>query len=1039
MTKTLMTTQLFALTLFFLLFPLSAQDSVTIGSAGGEVGQPADMPVYIRDIPGTLLDADNTVGNVIHQMAVRLSFDASLVDSIQFVKAGVTSVNNPDVFIAIQGDGVVNLAAGYLNVPFPVTLGAAAPGDLIGLLRVVPSSAADGRVIAFSVVNSPGANILGDDTGFLQERIEDGNLTVSVGAVNVGGTGGGLPSVQSFTATPQTIDQGDSSRLAWSVTDADSVSISPTVGTVATSGSFDVSPSQSTVYTLTATNDAGSIQRSVTVNVQTNTQDPPVIDFFNANPTTVVSGNESTLSWSVRNAATVTIDNNIGTVSSTGSRAVAPSNNTTYTLIASNGGGSVSATVTIAVTTARIPVVSSFTVSPTEIVQGDNATLSWNVESAETIDIDQGIGRVSGQGSATVSPDADTVFTLLAQNEFGSVTATASLRVVTAPVISSFSASRDSINVGESVQLTWASEGGNTAVIQPGNLNVNTSGSLTLSPGETTTYRLSVTGDGGTTSAETTVNVEGPASLRLNTDEVPFGDQTSALQVRLSASNAQAFSWQVASKPDWLQTLPEEGEVAAGDSDTVRLLVDRAYLFPGQEMAGTLTLSAAGLANVSVPITLSRPVSKSGEHHLFFPLLEGGSDKMTHLGFTNLNNEAATLDVLIFDQQGGLLEGPNRQTLAGLAGAQIQFDAEPAAWAVATLTVDGVASPLFSGVANVRSVDGEELYTLSPVSDSEPFVYVPHIAQDVNQFYTLGAAVNLSDANQTLRLGAAETNGFTLGAVDPGGQAFFNFAEVMGGTIQGPGWGDITLDGSGTDRVIGAEVFGLVPDTGVRQSVGVGLNQQSAQELYFVHIAGDTSRFWTGIVLINIGDVVTNVTVESYSADGDLVTSQALEFNAGEKRTFLVSAGRFDFGEGAAWLRVVADQPMTGYELFGTLPPGDQFAGFETITNLSNRLAIPHTENGVSAGGWTGVALVNPADQTANIQLRLVAADGTIKATKTETLNPKVKLVQLASNLFDSDIAAGDVILIESSENIAGFVLYGSGSQTMGALVAWPY
>ena len=56
----------------------------------------------------------------------------------------------------------------------------------------------------------------------------------------------------SFTASDTSIDRGDSSRLAWNVTDADSVAISGISATGLT-GTEDVSPSSDTTYVLTAT------------------------------------------------------------------------------------------------------------------------------------------------------------------------------------------------------------------------------------------------------------------------------------------------------------------------------------------------------------------------------------------------------------------------------------------------------------------------------------------------------------------------------------------------------------------------------------------------------------------------------------------------------------------------------------------------------------------------------------------------------------------------------------------------------------------
>ena len=81
------------------------------------------------------------------------------------------------------------------------------------------------------------------------------------------GCDGDKPIVLDFSASPSTINQGESSTLAWDVSKAGTVTITPGVGTVASSGSTSVSPGVTTTYTLTATNSSGSNTASFTVNV----------------------------------------------------------------------------------------------------------------------------------------------------------------------------------------------------------------------------------------------------------------------------------------------------------------------------------------------------------------------------------------------------------------------------------------------------------------------------------------------------------------------------------------------------------------------------------------------------------------------------------------------------------------------------------------------------------------------------------------------------------------------------------------------------
>jgi peptidoglycan-associated lipoprotein len=78
----------------------------------------------------------------------------------------------------------------------------------------------------------------------------------------------------------------------------------------------------------------------------------PVINFFNAEPTTIDKGQGSSLRWSVNNATTLTIDQAIGQVSPNGRRTVYPADTTTYTLSAANSQGeSTTATVTVTINT----------------------------------------------------------------------------------------------------------------------------------------------------------------------------------------------------------------------------------------------------------------------------------------------------------------------------------------------------------------------------------------------------------------------------------------------------------------------------------------------------------------------------------------------------------------------------------------------------------------------------------------------------------------------------------------------------------------
>jgi PKD repeat protein len=76
---------------------------------------------------------------------------------------------------------------------------------------------------------------------------------------------------------------------------------------------------------------------------------PPSIASFSASPSTVRSGEASTLSWSVTGATNLSVAPAIGDVTGTSSIVVAPAATTTYTLTATNAGGSDVESVTVTV------------------------------------------------------------------------------------------------------------------------------------------------------------------------------------------------------------------------------------------------------------------------------------------------------------------------------------------------------------------------------------------------------------------------------------------------------------------------------------------------------------------------------------------------------------------------------------------------------------------------------------------------------------------------------------------------------------------
>lgn len=152
------------------------------------------------------------------------------------------------------------------------------------------------------------------------------------------------PAIYSFYASQYSIAVPDYTTLTWSVANnASSVYINGQ--SLATSGSWQVNPSVTTTYTLTVTAPGGTASSQLTINVIP----PPTINSFATNASSVVSGFPALLSWNIGDATSVSINNGVGSVATSGSRMVYPTATTTYTILASGPGGTRTSQVTVSV------------------------------------------------------------------------------------------------------------------------------------------------------------------------------------------------------------------------------------------------------------------------------------------------------------------------------------------------------------------------------------------------------------------------------------------------------------------------------------------------------------------------------------------------------------------------------------------------------------------------------------------------------------------------------------------------------------------
>lgn len=251
-----------------------------------------------------------------------------------------------------------------------------------------------------------------------------------------------VPIISTFKADPASVSAGKATTLSWEVFGASSININQGIGGVSSKNSVVVKPLETTTYILTADNGYKSMTEEVTVTVDTSSITPtttaneittaPIIATFTLVPSAITLGDNTTLTWDVMGARSVSIIPGIGTVPSTGYAFLIPAGPTTYTLTAINSFGTETATASVTISTdptGTLPVINAFNASPSTISAGGASTLTWDIAGATVITIDQGIGKPASNFSQPVYPTETTAYTLTAINSTGTDNMTVTVTV----------------------------------------------------------------------------------------------------------------------------------------------------------------------------------------------------------------------------------------------------------------------------------------------------------------------------------------------------------------------------------------------------------------------------------------------------------------------------------------------------------------------------------------------------------------------------------------------------------------------------------
>ena len=815
------------------------------------------------------------------------------------------------------------------------------------------------------------------------------STTYTVTATNLGGSGTGTVTIQVndvspysivYSGSPFTLTKGTAmttatpSALGGTVT---SWSISPSLPAglsfSTTNGAISGTPtaiSSSTQYTVTASNTGGSSTATVTITV--NDAAPNSIT-YSGSPFTLNKGTTMTTATPTSSGGTVTgwsispsLPAGLSFSTSTGAISGTPtvtSSSTSYTVTASNTGGSATTTISIVVNDAP-PTGVAYSGSPFTLTKGvsmttatpsssGGAVTSWSVSPSlpTGLSLDSSTGAISGTPTAITSAAN---YTVTAANSGGSTSTVVSI-VVNDVAPSSITYSPSSLSLTKDVTMsavTPTSSGGTVTSWSitpslPAGLSFSTStGAISGTPTSITTstsFTVTASNTGGSATAIVTiqVNMAPPSSITYSPSSLTLAKGVSMTTVTPTASGGAVSSWSIT--PSLPSGLTFDTSTGAISGTPTAVSSSTAYTVTATNAGGsgtaTVTIAVNDIAPSGVtytPSTLS--LTKDSAMTTVTPTSSGGT-------VTSWSISGTLPSGLSFSTSTGAISGTPTAITSATTYTVTASNTGGSATTTVTILVNDAAPVIAYSPSSLTLTKGSAMTTLTPTS-SGGTVTSWSISPSLPTGLTFNTSTGAISGTPTA---VSSSNNYTITATNLGGSG----TAVVAVQVNDISPYSIVYTGSPFTLEKGTAMTTATPSAGGGAVTSWSISPSLPAGLLFSSSTGAISGTPTAV------SSTTQYTVTASNTGGSSTATVTITVNDIGPSNIVYSGNPFTLTKDSAMTTAtpsVSGGTVTSWSISPTLPAGLSFStstgaisGTPTAITSSTTYTVSATNTGGSA------------------------------------------------------------------------------------------